>query len=401
MSALIIRLGGLLLLLSNVACAEDLWDLKRLDAPPATEPAESFGASNVQAVYLAGEPYKGKPTKIFAYYNVPPGATKEAPVPGVVCVHGGGGTAFAEWVQIWNRHGYAAIALDTNGAVPRNLQQSPDEQRHDWAGPLRYGFGEAGDDPHDQWPYHAVTGVILAHSLLRSLPGVNAEQTGVTGISWGGYLTSLVAGIDPRFKFAIPVYGCGFYHEGTSWNDAVDAYGRERWVKLWDPSTYLANVRYPMLWVNGTNDEHYHLPLFQKSYRLPRGPRQLAIRVRMDHGHGSGWSPQEIYAFADAVLGRGPQAPTITQQGETDGQARVEFTCESPTRVDRAEFNWTTDSGDWRDWRKRKWSTQPAKLNGENRASAPLPGGTTAYYFNLFDDRGLLVSSEHVTLPAP
>jgi len=29
----------------------------------------------------------------------------------------------------------------------------------------------------------------------------------VTGISWGGYLTCIVAGIDDRLKAAVPVYG--------------------------------------------------------------------------------------------------------------------------------------------------------------------------------------------------
>ena len=32
--------------------------------------------------------------------------------PAVICVHGGGGTAFPAWVQAWVDRGYAAIALD-------------------------------------------------------------------------------------------------------------------------------------------------------------------------------------------------------------------------------------------------------------------------------------------------
>ena len=30
-------------------------------------------------------------------------------VPGMVLVHGGGGTAFASWVKRWNDRGYAAM----------------------------------------------------------------------------------------------------------------------------------------------------------------------------------------------------------------------------------------------------------------------------------------------------
>ena len=36
----------------------------------------------------------------------------------MVLVHGGGGTAEAEWVRIWNARGYAAISMDTCGCVP-------------------------------------------------------------------------------------------------------------------------------------------------------------------------------------------------------------------------------------------------------------------------------------------
>ena len=38
----------------------------------------------------------------------------------MVLVHGGGGTAFDAWVRAWVKAGYAAIAMDTCGALPRN-----------------------------------------------------------------------------------------------------------------------------------------------------------------------------------------------------------------------------------------------------------------------------------------
>ena len=35
------------------------------------------------------------------------------------------GQAFAEWVRIWNRHGYAAIAMDLSGHVPQTEPYEP------------------------------------------------------------------------------------------------------------------------------------------------------------------------------------------------------------------------------------------------------------------------------------
>jgi Prolyl oligopeptidase family len=217
---------------------------------------------------------------------------------------------------------------------------------------------------------------------------------GITGISWGGYLTSLTAGVDPRFKFAIPVYGCGFLDDGSSWAGAINQYGHDRWMQTWDPSSYLASARMPMLWVNGTNDAHYHLGPYQRTYRLSPGPHCLAIRVRMDHGHGAGWSPQEIYAFAKAAVGAGCPLVSITKQGQDESEVWVEYQTPSGVDVTTAELNYTVDSGAWVD---RDWKTVPARLDpSRERVSAALPHGATVSYFNLLDNRGLIASSEHV-----
>lgn len=374
--------------------SDELWNLKELEVPPAAEPADGFGATDLQAVFLAGEPWRGKPTKVYAYVGLPPGASRDSPVPGVVCVHGGGGTAFAEWVRIWNAHGFAAISLDTNGAVPKTLDGEPDTYRHEWAGPLRYGFDQADFDVHDQWPYHAVTAIVRANSYLRSLPEVDASNVGVTGISWGGYLTCLASGIDPRFKFAIPVYGCGFLDEGPTWSAAINEYGHDRWMHTWDPSSYLSRAKCSMLWIDGTNDRHYYLPMFQKSYRLPQGPRNLSIRVRMEHGNTAGWSPPEIYEFAKAAVGKGTPLVNVTNQSEHDRVVSVQYQAPVDTTVESAELVYTLDRGDWYD---RNWIVAAARVDAEkSQVSAELPNNTAAYFFNLHDNRGLLVSSEHV-----
>ena len=73
---------------------------------------------NVNAYFFQSVDYEGSPTYVFAYVGIPDNASKDNPVPGVVLVHGGGGTAFADWVKMWNDRGYAAIAIDTEGKIP-------------------------------------------------------------------------------------------------------------------------------------------------------------------------------------------------------------------------------------------------------------------------------------------
>ena len=294
------------------------WDLDRLGKAPQEFPAPEVTAPEVKSLFYEGPSYQGKPTRVFAYYAAPAGASAEKKVPAMVLIHGGGGTAFDGWVRLWTSRGYAAISMDLCGCLPvRNEGKQGGWKRHAAGGPPGWGgFDQIDQPPADQWTYHAVADAVLAHSLLRGRPEIDASRIGVTGISWGGYLTCIVSGVDSRFRFAVPVYGCGFLGENSAWLTNFETMGSEkaaRWLAWWDPSVYLPHSRMPMLWVTGTNDFAYPMDSLQKSYRLPQAERTLAIRVRMPHGHGAaGEKPGEIHAFADSLFAaarRWPRSP--------------------------------------------------------------------------------------------
>ncbi len=383
--------------------AAAMWDMARLSAVPPSWEAEGFSAEGVRALYFRGEPYHGAPTRVFAWIGmpaVPPGAT----VPAMVLVHGGGGTAFASWVRRWTARGYAAIAMDTCGALPRKAvhdgKEGKEWERNPAGGPPGWGgFGQIDEARTDQWTYHAVAAAILAHSLLRAQPQVDPARIGLTGISWGGYLTCLIASSDARFRCAVPVYGCGFTNEHT-FAPSVLGLGEERarrWMQWWDPSSYLAQAAMPFCWITGSNDFAYTFNALQKSYRLPPGPRTLAIRLRMPHGHGdAGEAPPEVFAFADSVLTGG--APLLRISGQGRRGAAVWASYAGARALAKAELNWTADRGPWP---ARVWQAVPADTSAPGMVTATLPAGCSACYLNLFDDRGCVVSSEHDELAPP
>jgi dienelactone hydrolase len=377
------------------------WNLDALRKPPKVEWIDKEGS--LRKLYYESEPLGGKPTRVFAYYAEPEQA--QGKLPAMVLVHGGGGTAFAEWAQLWAKRGYVAIAMDLSG-------RGPDGKRLPDGGPSQDDASKLPlkkTDLKEMWSYHAVAAVIRAHSLLRDLPNVDPDRTGVTGISWGGYLTCLVAGLDDRFKVAIPVYGCGFLQEDSVWVPTFEKMSddwRKTWVANFDPSAYVQRAKMPMLFVNGTNDFAYPLDSYQKTYRLVKD-RLLCVTVNMPHGHKEGWAPVEIGLFADEKLKKGKPLFQFSERRATVADEGGEQVVRQGVRqkfdgiaIKTVQLHWTTDTK--LPWQKRKW---------QSKEVAAMPGNATDFYrvvlpkdrpliwfLTATDERKATVSTEHATL---
>ena len=399
MKPLNLLIAALLLLTLTCNASQDKkgpWDLERLYQVPVWEETDMAVQPGITGILYESIPLDGKPVQVFAYYSAPKGDMPTGGWPAVVCVHGGGGTAFHEWVKKWNDHGFAAISMDLEGHYPlRSKGENKGRIPTPNPGPSRVGvFGDYGKNIDRQWYYHAVAQAILAHSLIRSFPEVNPDKTGVTGISWGGTLTSTLMGVDDRYKFAIPVYGCGYLpdsdgHQG----DAIQPAEQTRIVYTYfDGSAYFGNVTIPTLWVNGTNDRHFSMPVTQLSSQAVNGPATLRFEVRMRHGHYPGWEPEEIYAFASGVVRGGVPLIDFGKPEIRGTQAGISFS--APVNILSAELVFTRDSGIWN---QRYWETAPASISG-SEITAPVPEGTTALYFSATDERELMVSSEYILI---
>ena len=369
--------------------------LAQLTDAPTYIAAEGFDSSkNLKAIYFDALSYEGKETKVFAWLGLPEKTSGK--VPGVVLVHGGGGTAFKEWVKRWNDRGYAAISIAVEGQT--DIKPSAEERAagnfgkpHPWPGPKRVGiYGDSNKPLEEQWMYHAVAQTILANSLLRSLPEVDAEKVGLMGISWGGVITSTVMGLDDRLAFAIPTYGCG----GLS--EAGNQYGRslgnnEVYKQVWDPMLRMDQAKMPSLWFSWPEDKHFPLDCQASSYRKTTGTHSICLVPEMGHGHGPPWNRPESYAFADSVLKDGAPWCRQTAVKEAEGSAQVIFT--STKKNESGTLVSTTDSGVTGE---RTWVKTPAELTQKGTkwlVKAVLPPDTTAWFMNVHSD-GLITSSE-------
>ncbi|MBI2929718.1 MAG: alpha/beta fold hydrolase [Verrucomicrobia bacterium] len=384
------------LLLLAAGCAElrkhahpaGPWNLAALKQPPAADWGARTGL--VQEVYYAGEPLQGKMTRVFGYIGRP--AEGAGPFPAMVLVHGGGGKAFREWAEHWAKRGYVALAMDLSGNGPNGRLPDGGPDQSD-----KSKFREFTDaDMRDMWTYHAVAAVVRGHSLLASLPEVDRRRIGITGISWGGYLTCIVAGIDDRLKVAVPVYGCGFLGENSVWKSgslaALSRESRARWLRFFDPSQYLGGVRCPILFLNGSNDFAYPLDSYRRSYELVRSAlRTVSVQINLPHGHI--WTFGEVDAFVDSVLGGGAPLPRLQSIKAKGGTVSARIT--SQVAVSKPELHYTTDTGEWQ---KRKWTTVPAELNASTISAGPPAARPLVCFLSVTDERGLRVSTPHIEL---
>lgn len=378
----------LLAITGNAQIKGTLWDVKGIYDIPQYEITSRDSAVGI--VYH-GLTYKGKPQNVFAYYATPGtlsgDSSRDKNLPAVILVHGGGGTAFKEWAIMWAKKGYAAISMDMRGNGPG--------KKH-----IAGGFDEPnGETPYftitsginEQWMFQAVADVILANNLVRSFPEVDVNRTAITGISWGGIITCLMAGIDQRYKVAVPVYGCGYLLQNSSMRQdllKLTEQDRQTWVRQYDPSNYIGKTKMPVLFLNGANDPHFYLDSYAKTYNLVKD-KNLCIKIGLKHSHHHGWANDEIFAFINSYLNKTIPLAKIKEPKINGDTITAAFKSAGP--VSKALLNYTTDTSSV--LMKRKWESVQVKFSKDQIIAPQPPASTTIWYITLIDERGLQVSS--------
>jgi dienelactone hydrolase len=374
-----------------------IWDVEKLSLAPEVEWKDK--SNKVHSLLYKSVDYDGHPTQVFAYYSNPDllmgNTNSKRKFPGVVLIHGGGGTAFKVWVEKWAAEGYAAIAMDLSGNGPdgRKLAMAGPDQSHE------IKFDKiATSHVKDVWTYHAVASAILSHSLLLSFPEVDANRTGVNGISWGGYLTCIVGSVDSRFKAAVPVYGCGYYDESDVFKVSLaqlSAENRAKWLRYFDPSVYLPFAQSKFLFLNGNRDRFYNVEPYKKTYDLvSTEQRKVLLLPDMKHSHEWGWEPHEIRYFFESILKQ--TAPLSGIRNVVQNEREISATYETPVSIWYADFYYSNDVTSSNE--NRQWIKQSVKIDREkNTLSTSTPENGFKYgFFHMKDHRNLSASSEFI-----
>lgn len=338
--------------------------------------------------------------------------------PGLLVLHGGRGKAEEARAVAWAARGYVVVAPDVPGiADPDAVPYS----NGPWKGRFEHKYISASPDVTASPIFDGALAALQAFYLLRSQPDVDPARLGVTGVSWGGYMATMVAGLagkDVRAVFS--AYGSGFYDRGSGWQERLQNLPRaesDAWLKYLDAGRRASSITAYYFIAAATNDQYFWPPsvtatldcvrgdknqLFApnaaREAPVPGGSRPLATTAPT-------WLDMEVEYFAYQLKGEGSPLPVVVtakpprQRGVMN---RVYFHAQGRLPVVSARVYYSYDR---KPWAEREWVEVPAASLGGGLYAATLPApaaGNGLHWFALVSDaRPVTVSGKMEELRAP
>jgi dienelactone hydrolase len=334
--------------------------------------------------------------------------------PGLLVLHGGGGCAEIEKAKKWAAQGYIVVAPDEPGvANPQKIPFSTGVWNF-----FKYGenrFTVSPDITHSTI-FDAALASLQAFYLLHDQPDVIKNKLGITGISWGGYLSSITSGLASSIVTAsFSVYGCGFYDEGTTFlkelNKMTDS-DRDIWLKYLDAGRRMKHIHTPFFIAAATNDDWFYPPAVMKTLHSTLGYTNHLFAPNVSHNiplpggtqdggdQKPGWLKMEQSFFDYYLKGYGQRLPefkkikcSVVSKGDTS-LIEISFKTDCPKTINQACLYYSTvDSG----WTKRSWRNQ--QIQRQKRGWYKTVVSTTQdidWFITISDNRPVSVSSDMI-----
>jgi dienelactone hydrolase len=353
--------------------------------------------------------------------------------PGMLVLHGGGGSAEIDKAMAWAARGYVAVAPDLPGiADPKKLT----ETKGRWNS-LKYGEGRwvATPDAGRSVIFDAVLAAMRSLYLLRSQPDVDTSRIGVVGCSWGGYMTTMVCGLaGDQVRAGFAVWGCGFYELTAQLNGPKSTLGRmpederERWLQHLDAGRRARGMKAAFFIAGATNDFFYWPRAVQATLDAIPGEKNHLYAPNSNHkapvpggsvferkavspftptpfqpyptpsGNKANWLAMEVPFFDYYLKDVGQPLPKVSVEKGGD-PLLARFSIAAPRPLTKVEVYWAATNPDVM---KRLWLALPATKPAENVYEAKLPAEAADWFALASDDRPATVSSDLIaTTPQP
>ena len=220
-------------------------------------------------------------TRIQGWLLKPVGWRDNTRYPLILSVHGGPhgmyGYGFNANFQAYAARGYAVLYLNPRGSNGYG-QKFSDGTLNEWGG------GDYRD---------LMAGV---DEVLRTRQWLDANRLGVTGGSYGGFMTNWIITQTPRFRAAVAsasVSNLISFYATSLYQDLVHAeFGGAPWddydlLWRWSPIRYVRQVQTPTMFIHGEQDNDVHITQAEEMYMALRRRGIDTVFVRYPReGHG-------------------------------------------------------------------------------------------------------------------
>jgi prolyl oligopeptidase family protein len=293
-----------------------------------------------------------------------PEATRLAPV---MLIPGGHGvTPAEEVVHVVRECEVVALGVDwiSAGLSPRIEGLTP------WPNQFRF----EGESYRSSYQFHNVNALMRATNFLLEQPFTDPGELMAMGGSWGGFYTWLLAGLDPRFTYIFPTFGCGFLEAECHqvWESDMVSMGderREEWLQAFDPARRVHLIEASVFYQTATNDKFYSLLPAMHTYRRVRTEKRLLLARNQDHFMDP-HSDQDVAMLRTILAGTvSADLPEVEGLSWLPGTNRVEVRVELP-RPASVSVVWS--SGEYTPAFARHWRSVEAE-NEDGRWFADIP----------------------------
>lgn len=148
---------------------------------------------------------------------------------------------------------------------------------------------------------------VVDHALQR-YPEIDSERLGVTGGSYGGYMTNWIVGHTDRFRAAVTQRSVvdlkTLLLAGDFSDDAVPEFGDQPWrdsadYRRMSPITYVENIKTPLLILHSLDDHRCPVEEAEQLYtslKLLRRDVEMVLFPGESHGLSRGGTPSRRLA---------------------------------------------------------------------------------------------------------
>ena len=349
---------------------------------------EELDNQGCKALFIRND-YNGHESYAFAYLGLPEGQLKDAPA--VLLIHGGGGSAYYEWVNAWVSRGYVALAVDLEGHIPNKtgtIGDGPADLYHasSYPAPHNSNLSDENDDLTLTWLHYACRTCIIANSFLHHCAGVDPYKIGVCGVSWGGYITSIISGYDDRFAFAIPFYCTNdMLDDQTPIRTYLESHRKFEIFDNYEPLKY---VETPFLYIGSNSDQYSNIQSAGKVVSSMKNG-YMAIVDRLLHSHAHALSRDEQFFFANNVLTKKEKLKL-----EFTNESTLVITIPDGRKVLEGSVYYTDEEEINKDTRWRSTSLDISELTQTKVITTSLREGTKYFYASIIDEKGAVYTTK-------